>query len=724
MIRKQERTARTCGPNKARGHLVAICALIACNLPAAAVGSTLDELGAFVPGYVASFRTDEMPSADFDGDGLADLVALGSNSDSDVIQIVGVDAVQGWRFKQVVIPPTPTFDMFGGASLSTWTAFDGPHLLYQRGNRICDYSGWPLQLARQWDLPTNGYYSGAEVADVNGDGDAELVVATAYSTSILQAYSLANGALLWQVPGNSGTRTFLHVAQLDADPALEIIVTGAPGTIVDGATHAIEWRYKDGIGPLVEHGRFGGSTPRFASIADRILMFQSGPWSPLWDTAEVWGDAASVVDVDGDDIDELVYASGLFPSGLRVFDVMTQSTRMLFPGPTALQLQGGEFDGDANKEIAIGPERYSSNSLPSFRVLDAESGAIEFENAVAAAGPFVTGGILPGTGSFDVIVGSRMADNLPGAVSRRDSVTGSLRWQTPAPLNDYDIAVVDTILLADVAGQPHAVALVSGTRYGSSYPNITAYDSDDGIVLWNINSDGGDLPSNERISGMAAVDRNGDQITDAVLVCTSDSRLRLFDTNTRALLWTSVAMTGNCQAAMQLQTGGATQLVAVLDNVLRAYDAQTHLLTWSLSSPYYLTGATYLRNGVSGPELALFDEGGITFYDAETRAELRRVVPPDDLLPVNALKQPSGALIRELLVAGSDRLAIMDGESGSLAATSGPLGHRAGLANAVSTFVDIDGSVLVAVGGEVAVTTHRFMGTGDVIFADGFESVP
>ena len=75
----------------------------------------------------------------------------------------------------------------------------------------------------------------------------------------LVAYSLTSGAQLWSAPVGTSYYASLHVAQLDADPALEIVLSGMPGTIVDGATRATEWAYKDGFAQLLEHGRFGGS---------------------------------------------------------------------------------------------------------------------------------------------------------------------------------------------------------------------------------------------------------------------------------------------------------------------------------------------------------------------------------------------------------------------------------------------------------------------------------
>src|SRR5262245_48701811 len=77
--------------------------------------------------------------------------------------------------------------------------------------------------------------SAMEVADVDGDGANDLVLCT---SSHLYVYSGA-GTLKWDLAGVGGTD--LVVAQMDADPALEIAVTD--GHIVDCATHLPQWTW-------------------------------------------------------------------------------------------------------------------------------------------------------------------------------------------------------------------------------------------------------------------------------------------------------------------------------------------------------------------------------------------------------------------------------------------------------------------------------------------------
>jgi hypothetical protein len=691
------------------------------GLPRESSAANLELVSSFVPGYLTSTNTTDMPTADFDGDGLADIVVPGSVNYSDVMQIVGVTPGQGWKIKQAIIPEFSFY--YDSPNLAAWTDADGAHLLYTRGDSFSEYSGWPLTLVRQVQIGSNEQLSDARVADVDNDGVFELIATSNYTNQAVRAYSLTSGALLWEVPNPATYNASLHVAQLDADPALEIVITGIPGAIIDGATHAIEWQYKDGLGPFVEHGRFGGSTPRFASLGYRLTMFQSQPWSPLWDLDNLNARSSAVADVDNDQIDELIVASDNFPYSIQIMDVVSQTTRASFPEDNAVQVATADFDGDPDKEIAIGKNSYYYQAPASnLRVINATTGAEEYAIPTLAPGPYMAGGFIANGNTMDLVFGSGSGSNSPGTITRMDSGNGAIRWRTAA--NDQTLNLVRTrnIQVTSMAGHSQPVVLAAGAGNTYSYNQIVALNSSDGSVLWTINSTNSALPDNVSINGMAAVDLDGDALADSILACTSEPRLRLFSAADRSQIWSSVAMAGDCRGVMQLSGNGSTQLVAVLSNGLRAYDSQTHLLSWSLPFANGLTAATNLAQGVAGPELALLsDYSTIVFYNAETRGFLREL-DYQDLYPVQALIQPTGASIHDLVVSMNGKLFVVDGASGARSAGTAALGFNTGQFNQLATYNDADGSVLIGAGSEVAVATYRLNGLSDAIFTNGFES--
>lgn len=694
--------------------------LAACGFSLDASAASLEKISGFVPGYFSSTQTTDMPIADFDGDGLADIVVLGNRNYSDVIQIVGVQG-GGWTIKQAIVPETGNY-YSGAPNIATWTDAGGAHLLYVQGNSISEYGGWPLTLERHIELVAYTEFTDALVADVDNDGVFELIASSNYSNQAIQAYSLTTGASLWQVATPSNYYARLHVAQLDADPALEILLTGMPGTVIDGATHAIEWQYKDGFGPLVEHGRFGGTSPRFASLGSRLVMFQSQPWSPLWDLDNVYARSSTVADVDGDQIDELICSSDSFPRTVLVMDVQAQAIRSSFEENSAIQVAAADFDGDLSIEIAIGRSPYYSQAgEKSFRVINATSGLEEFAIPARAPGPFVAGGFVANAGAIDLIIGSGSETGLAGTIARVDAGSGSVQWSTSDNDQALNLVSVRNLLVASFPGQSQPTILASGRGNYPNYNEIVAMRSGDGGVLWRINSSNSPLPEYASIDALAAIDLNADAQGDAVLVCTSEPRLRLFNAANQAQLWSSVAMSGECRGAMQVTTNGNLQLVAVLSGAVRAYDAQTHLLSWSLPYPNGLAGATYLPRGASGPEFALFGAYGITFFDAETRSMLRELSFPDQP-PIQAVTQVPGASIHDLAVSFDGKLHAVDGVSGTIGAISQPLGMNAGQFNQLAVHGNADGSVLIGIGSDVAVSTYRLGDLSDAIFASGFES--
>ena len=91
------------------------------------------------------------------------------------------------------------------------------------------------------------------------DGHDELVVGGGFFAGVW-AFDLASGAQRWFEP-NAQAQDLL-LLQLDGDPALEIVCAGTPGVILDGATHATDWTYKDGFGNYLAAYHEGRRHPR------------------------------------------------------------------------------------------------------------------------------------------------------------------------------------------------------------------------------------------------------------------------------------------------------------------------------------------------------------------------------------------------------------------------------------------------------------------------------
>ncbi|MEO7936902.1 MAG: PQQ-binding-like beta-propeller repeat protein [Dokdonella sp.] len=680
----------------------------------------LEEIQRIVPGYFTADTVD-LPKADFDGDGKPDVALLGRGGDTDVLQIMGLYAGSGWMVKQIIVPVPDTHN-FPIEKVFAWDDADGAHLVFMAGNAVNAYSGWPLALERQFTIGSVDV-TDAAIGNIDKPGGAELFTASYQTNRSLRAYSLTTGNLLWTIPNVASYNSSLLVAQLDADPAEEIVLGGTPGLVIDASTHAIEWQYKDGFGPVMSTGRYGGSSPRFASIEYHIVVFQSQPWSPLWDFENISAETATSMDVDGDGVDELIFGSDIFPRGIRVADVQSQVIRTTFDDQYFVQLASADFDGDGQAEIAIGEGSYYYPFVhpDNFRVLDAETGATEFAIPALAPGAYIAGGFIAGPDGNDLIFGSNSGIEYQGTITRVDSVTGTVRWRTLANDPTLNLTQVRDLLVTHISGQTEPTILASG--FGDPFGNgrIAAVDSGSGLALWTIDSTNSPIPENVSISGIAAIDIDGDSKADSVLACTSESKLRQFDMLNQSQQWASITMSGDCEGSMQMTTGGRKQLVAVLSSGLRAYDAETHLLSWSLPIPVEINGARFIPHGENGAEIAVFSKWTINFFDAETRAHLRELSYVD-MQPIQGISQAQGSSIHELVVAINNKLHLVDGATGELKASTEPLGFHAGQFNQIATGTRTDGSIEIGIGSDVAAFTYRLDGRSDAIFANGFDS--
>src|SRR5690606_6726274 len=122
-------------------------------------------------------------------------------------------------------------------------------------HKVLELSGAPLTVTRTmtFDFPVRPW----AWDDVDGDGKLEIVeFQTDHSPFTIRSLDYLTGAIKWSrvMPNASGYR--LTVAQLDVDAALEVVVPGAPGLILDGATGDVKWQYPLALGPSLHVGRF------------------------------------------------------------------------------------------------------------------------------------------------------------------------------------------------------------------------------------------------------------------------------------------------------------------------------------------------------------------------------------------------------------------------------------------------------------------------------------
>ncbi len=201
---------------------------------------------------------------------------------------------------------------------------------------VADWSS----LEHEWhSVHMSGPYYGPFLADVTGDGQAELITACKFSGSVVEGNILVFSGSSFtlqtknpHLPGSSSSVRDLAIAQLDGDSAMEMLIctTGNP----TATTNIQAWD-----------------------------LDAQGNWASLWQIIGPFNDTTGapdqikVIDVDGDGAPELLCAthSGYVFS----FDLKTQNMNWVAPPTVATQTFGpyemevGEVDGDASLEVVL-----------------------------------------------------------------------------------------------------------------------------------------------------------------------------------------------------------------------------------------------------------------------------------------------------------------------------------------------------------------------------------
>ena len=698
---------------------------IAVSAPMALAAPTFVQLGQRVDS-VWSAATSRFATLDIDGDGFEDLVFAGV-SGSPILFAIGKRADETIGFKMAKIAAAD-----GALSrVLAWTpaGTSTPHVLtVAQSGVVRDYSGWPLTEQRQFSVTGNA--TAAAVGDVDNDGVDDLLVTT---QSGLYAYSLANGLPEWNYPVADSRD--LALVQLDADPALEIILAGpVPGIVLDGATRATDWQYIDGYGSRLATGALLGSGGvQWVGAADWNLftVFRATPWSPLWSgsTSHDIG-AIATARVDGSGRDVIVQGDGQWGK-VHVIDSATHQERFQVPndGYGISAVAGVDFDGNGIDEIAFASAQTSQDG-PLLTIASGQNGAVTWQ-FFPIPYPFVATalGDVDGDGHVELVAASA-AENSHSTIVIFDAETGTEEWRSPAAIGNVDeplyLSVATIALVPHAVGQGMDIVLAGSAIYDG---RIVVLDGTTRDVRLQIGGYFTGPMVSRYVRDMALIDFNNDGVQDYVAATEASSTgsqaalLQVFSGVDGSTLWTSVAMgsgfaTINGVLVAEPPVGmPGKRLVAVLPASLRAYDTSTGLLSWTIATTN--DGAHYIPNGTGGAELAVYsaDSGAVTFYSADTQANLRSYSLPAPLSVVTSL----GGDLHSLVVATADALALVDGESGVIKSATDYLGPFPPIGSRIASIGDASSSWTIATGTEAALYRYRLQ-LGDAIFANSFES--
>ncbi len=591
-------------------------------------------------------------AADFTGDGI-DEVFFANTSDVPLLIALSQQPAQ--------LRVESLFQLSNTAGAQTelhvWQGSSGPLLVAATAGgapmaRV--YAGWPLREVSAYPLAAE--FPTVAVGDLDADGGAELVLRTSTQAQVLR---LLDGQPLWTLAVSSYE---VRLADLDLDPALEMVFSGASGVVYDGLTRLPEWSYPEGFGGLLVAGNIVGSSagPGFVGRnANRLTVFHAAPWSPVFEHLAVNAiEALGVVDTDGAGSAEIIY--GTFNS-LKILDTQSLAIRRSIAHFGATTIRALATGNQPGKDLLFSPGAYGS----ALSVARASSGATLYELPTEFGATVATSiGDLDADGGFDLVVASANSVG-SGRIRTFSRDEGIETWVSPLQGGDGPLFMRPRFLFqSQLDIDPAAELIVAGSAGYAG--RILVIDGATKAIQLVIGNTSPQLISFREIVGALLVDYDNDGFNDLAIatapLSTSDPgvRLHVFSLQTGSLLWQSVRMgpsPGWSRGLFLQQRNGQRQLVAALPEGLRAYGVDSQLLEWTHAAP--VSKAIYLEHTPFGPEILLQDEDGtISHLDPDTRAVRRTYQLPG---PGNLIVPVPGAPLLLVSIAGSLALYTMDG---------------------------------------------------------------
>lgn len=586
---------------------------------------------------------------------------------------------------------------------------------------VRSYGDWPLM--PKIDFTVEPGVSWAEVGDVDGDSRDDLIV---LAGDRLLRYDLDTGNLTGSHPAQGYIS--LTLAQLDSDPAMELILGGGLGRVLDGATFATDWDYIDSFGDRPTAGRFGpnGESRWFGGRygSGIYTLFGSQPWSPLW-SGNVSDRilAATAIDRNGSGRDDLLLS---LPHDFKVIDTQSQQTIATIRTSGDVARTGvSDTHGMGQDQIVFSSQR--TPDAPQLTLVDPRSEQAMWR-FIAPNGPYkaVALGDLDGDGRIE-IAAAGINGSSRSTRSVIDVTTGREQWRSAVTYNPEDpdyVAAQYMSLLPRASGRGSDIIVAGESSISARMILVDGVTKQARRIVGDDQNFGAPLYG-RRIMSVATLDYDRDGTLDFALGTqpnsTSAARAKILVYSGRdgSLLWESPELGNNFPEVRGIfvaePSEGNVELVLALEDGLRAFGVPDGMLSWTLSASS--DGAALAFGDTGSQEIITFSaQGQVSVFDYATRAPLRALTLPE---PLRAVMPLDGDATR-LLVAAQGRLLLLNGMDGTILASTARFDSMLEPMKSLSTLRISTSSWLVAAPGDSVLAWFRLDLT-DRLFVGDFD---
>ncbi len=496
--------------------------------------------------------------------------------------------------------------------------------------------------------------AGLALADLDGDGHAELIVTTTeYGTNTLYVFS-GSGTLLWEVAEAGGYDVV--AGQMDTDPAIEIATTS--GNVVDAATHAIQWTYHNGFGARLKLAPIPGKNYQQLITAQGwqyVYSYDIAKKLPRWSitTPQDIG-AIDVADVDGDGTPEVIIGDGQWGT-VHVHDLVTQAEKWHAENPEhgVTNIAVGDVDGDGVVDLLWGAGATSTGSDYLYVAKTTGNHSIKW-HSVDLEGPFLGPeiGDLDGDGKPELVVCSfsSEAGYHSGRILVFDGATLKLRAISAPVANNGAWTGVHDLKLRDVNGDGRMEIVIGADDFYDGIVEIYSFDSANTFKrIWTNATEPSGSPF--QFVEVADLDGNGKQkIIAANFVEHTGSPgvfVYVYDYPSGTNSWTSLAMASGFSGVdglvvKALDSTGNKKIAALVAGDLYTFDGPSR----ELESLVQSTPFTSLSSEANSYRLIAGDDNGVGHFlqyaNPDYNETLTRQLADGKLNGVNAM--PDGEL--------------------------------------------------------------------------------